>query len=377
MRFKDKIKSDNRDDYFQALAMIESSGNPNAQARTSSAAGLYQFTRGTWNAIVEKMGLNYTENDRFDPEKSRLIVERLTQDNERYLQNSLDREIRPNELYISHFLGMGGARKLLTTYEENPNTKVSEVLSKQAINANKNVFYNKDGSLKNVREFYKWSQDKIRQYMPQEPEYDFYNDPEQLFTEENTIENRESQRMSPQPEPVLDIPQEELYPLVHTQPQESTEETPQVKEAKTNLDQKQKGFIQKLMKATEVQYIDPNETEETTYGHTPQYQQGGYIPPTELTEEEEQEFLKWYGQEPEQPHYDWRGFFKTEKQNKTLKPRLNNYYEDENFHAYSIGYDGRILKSPAHPTYNKTIEAEKELGNKIEFINGRYFINIQ
>ena len=41
-------------DYLLAQAKIESGLNPSARAPTSSAAGLYQFTRGTWLATLEK-----------------------------------------------------------------------------------------------------------------------------------------------------------------------------------------------------------------------------------------------------------------------------------------------------------------------------------
>lgn len=261
MRFKDKIRDNNRDKYFEALAMIESSGNPNAKAPTSSAAGLYQFTKGTWNELVSRMGLDYTEDDRYDPEKSRIVVERFTQQNERYLQNALDREIKPNELYISHFLGMGGARKLLKAYEENPNVSVKGIVDPSSINANRNVFYDKDGNLKSVKQIYNWSKDKIRQYMPEpeEESYDFYNDPEELFTPENTIQNRRSQEYAPKQ--IIDIPQEELHPFVYETTRNKPEEKEIIKQSKEELERRQRGFIQKLIKATEVQYIDPNEEE--------------------------------------------------------------------------------------------------------------------
>ncbi len=58
MRFKDKVKDNIDPEYYRTLAMIESSGNPNAKASTSSASGLYQFTKGTWKNLVDQMGLS-------------------------------------------------------------------------------------------------------------------------------------------------------------------------------------------------------------------------------------------------------------------------------------------------------------------------------
>ena len=95
---------------------------------------------------------------------------------------------------------------------------------------------------------------------------------------------------------------------------------------------------------------------------------------TILTPEEEMAFKKWYGNAIDEDDYDWRGFYLTEKKYDALKPSLESYYKDNpDYHAYSIGFDGRILKSPKHPTYHKTLEAEKHLGNIIEMKDGRYY----
>ena len=45
--------------YLLAQARIESSMNPAARAQTSSAAGLYQFTQGTWLAMLDRHGARH------------------------------------------------------------------------------------------------------------------------------------------------------------------------------------------------------------------------------------------------------------------------------------------------------------------------------
>ena len=159
---KNKVKgNDIPPSYYERLASIESSGNPLAQASTSSASGLYQFTEGTWKEMVEQLGLDYTLEDRFDPDKSLVVVKQFTQKNKDYLERSLGRNVTENELYLSHFLGMGGSRKMLETYEQFPSLTADRVLSPNAIKSNPSVFLNKDGSVKTLGEIYKWSEKKF------------------------------------------------------------------------------------------------------------------------------------------------------------------------------------------------------------------------
>ena len=169
MLVKDKVKNKGIEpDYYKKLAKVESSNNPNAKAQDNcppgeicSAAGLYQFTKGTWKAIVKDLGLDYTLEDRFDPDKSKKVVEEFTRRNANYLRNKLGREPSENELYLAHFMGMGGAKKLLEARNTFPNLTVDKVVSQNSINSNPNVFKNKDGSLKKVEDIYRWSAEKF------------------------------------------------------------------------------------------------------------------------------------------------------------------------------------------------------------------------
>lgn len=156
-----KVLNDPPADYFTKLAHVESNNNPLAKAKTSSAAGLYQFTEGTWNGLTKQLGLNYTLEDRFDPKKARQVVEAFTTQNERYLKNKLGRDPNEAELYLAHFSGMGGANKMLSTLQSDPNTSVKDVFSEKQIKANKSVFLNKDGSAKKVKDIYNWAAKKF------------------------------------------------------------------------------------------------------------------------------------------------------------------------------------------------------------------------
>lgn len=150
-----------KDSYYKRLAEVESSNNPLAQADTSSAAGLYQFTEGTWKGLTKQLGLDYTLEDRFDPIKSRQVVEEFTNKNKNYLMKKLGREPNEAELYLAHFQGMGGANKLLSSLKNNPNANIDSVVGQNAILANRNVFLNKDGSQKKVKDVYNWAAKKF------------------------------------------------------------------------------------------------------------------------------------------------------------------------------------------------------------------------
>lgn len=148
-------------EYFKKLAQIESNNNPNANAKTSSAAGLYQFTKGTWNNIVKELDLDYTEDDRYDPEKSKIVIEKFTEDNRKYLESRLGRTINDGELYLAHFLGRKGAKDLLNTIDADVNLPINETVSEGALNANKSIFLNEDGSPKGTFDILNWANDKM------------------------------------------------------------------------------------------------------------------------------------------------------------------------------------------------------------------------
>ncbi len=120
--------------YLLAQAKIESALDPSARARTSSAAGLYQFTAGTWLETLDRHGarhgLGWADDAidrssgrtavhpgmrghlmalRFDPNASALMAAELARDNAGELRGVLGREPDSAELYLAHFLGAGGA----------------------------------------------------------------------------------------------------------------------------------------------------------------------------------------------------------------------------------------------------------------------------
>ena len=165
-------------DYLFDVARVESGYNPAAQAQTSSARGLYQFTRQTWLATLDRHGANHglawaadaigrdasgrlTVADpalrrqmfdlRDDPTASSHMAAALTGDNRTYLESRIGRAAEPVDLYLAHFLGSGGAAKFLTALAANPDQPGASMMPEAAA-ANRSVFYAADGSMRSLGE---------------------------------------------------------------------------------------------------------------------------------------------------------------------------------------------------------------------------------
>ncbi|MEO5586144.1 MAG: transglycosylase SLT domain-containing protein [Novosphingobium sp.] len=152
-------------DYLLAQAKIESSLNPRAKAGTSSAAGLYQFTNGTWLQTLDRHGTRHGMDwaagaidggrvdpqmraqimaMRFDPSASALMAAELANDNKQALVGVLGREPDSAELYMAHFLGADGAGKFLAALQSDPSQSAAAILPKAAA-ANHGIFYDGNG----------------------------------------------------------------------------------------------------------------------------------------------------------------------------------------------------------------------------------------
>lgn len=150
--------------YLMQQAHAESSFKADAKAKTSSASGLFQFIESTWMNMVDKYGPKHgisTEGKsrdevlemRNDPTKASVMAAEFASENERFLRSHYKGDIGSTELYFAHFMGAGGAASLLNARDENGMQKAAYIFPKAA-QANKNVFYHKDGSAKSLDEVY-------------------------------------------------------------------------------------------------------------------------------------------------------------------------------------------------------------------------------
>lgn len=113
-------------DYYSLIAKIESGNNPNAKNSKSTASGLYQFTRSTWE------GLGYAWSDVFNVNKQNQAIQTFTSNNARGL-SSAGIEVNNASLYAAHFLGLGGARKVFAADDTDT---LASVVGQNVINAN-------------------------------------------------------------------------------------------------------------------------------------------------------------------------------------------------------------------------------------------------
>ncbi len=168
-------------DYLMAQARVESALDPSAKARTSSAAGLYQFTNQTWLNTLDRHGAQHglgwaadaisSTNGRaritdralagsimelrYDPEASSLMAGELAGDNAAYLQQTFGRAPDHTELYLAHFLGAAGAREFIAAHAADPGREAASLFPRAA-GANRSVFYDhgRARSLGEVRDLF-------------------------------------------------------------------------------------------------------------------------------------------------------------------------------------------------------------------------------
>ena len=165
--------------YLMAQAKSESGLNPNAKAASSSASGLFQFLDQSWlgvvkahgaehglgwaaNAITAKKGGGFTVDPsmreavfalRQQAGPSALMAASYASDNASSLSQSLGRDVSGTDLYMAHFLGLGGATKFLRAQCTNGQACAANMFPQEA-RANRSIFYSKDGSARSLDDVY-------------------------------------------------------------------------------------------------------------------------------------------------------------------------------------------------------------------------------
>ena len=147
------------DSYLDAIADVESSGDPFARAQTSSAKGLFQFTKGTWDNLVGRYGEKFgiTVQDIWNPAAQRVMAQILTMENGNQLMRQTGKEPTERDLYLAHFLGPARAA---TVINHQGSQLLAANLFPDAAKANRGIFY-KDGVPVTIEELYKKMGNKV------------------------------------------------------------------------------------------------------------------------------------------------------------------------------------------------------------------------
>src|SRR5262249_17662676 len=166
--------------YLLSTAKMESDFNPTAGASTSSAHGLYQFIEQTWLGTVKEAGGqvgygqyadaitrtasgDYVVVDptarkeimklRDDPVAASAMAGVLTQANSFQLTGKIGRRPTDAELYMAHFLGVGGAAKLINSAVDDPQASAARMFPSAAA-ANRSIFYDRQGNARSISDVY-------------------------------------------------------------------------------------------------------------------------------------------------------------------------------------------------------------------------------
>ena len=165
--------------FLLGAAKRESGYDPAAKARTSSAAGLFQFVDQTWLATLKKHGAKYgyaryaeligqgadgryhvsgaeakkvVMDLRLDPHAASLMAGELASDHASYLRGRVGRNPTAGELYAAHFLGPQGSARLIEAAEKSPSASAAGMFPDAAA-ANRTIFY-RDGRPATVAQVY-------------------------------------------------------------------------------------------------------------------------------------------------------------------------------------------------------------------------------
>lgn len=160
------------------IAYQESRLVANAGAKGSSAKGLFQFIDTTWISAVDKYatragldpvllkrGMGTANDPRFNPVWNSIIAAFHLTDMYKQAKKDLGRDPLPEEVYMYHGFGAGGAKYFLSKRDNEDSVAVTLGSSiKNYPKSNRAWFYNSDGSTKTVGGVKAFFRDKVALY---------------------------------------------------------------------------------------------------------------------------------------------------------------------------------------------------------------------
>jgi hypothetical protein len=173
--------------YLVSQAAQESGFRTDAQAKTSSARGMFQFIESTWLDMVRDHGAKYgladqaakigSGNDgrprvadpaerqailalRDDPRIASAMAAEYARGNQALLSREFGVEVGKTELYLGHFLGANGASKFLTAFRDRPDMPAADLMPEAAA-ANTGVFFDSAGRKRSVGDIHAYFTRKL------------------------------------------------------------------------------------------------------------------------------------------------------------------------------------------------------------------------
>lgn len=125
-----------------AFGKMESGLRPNvSHGQGSSAKGMFGFLGGTWKSVMAKYGDMYNvppDAQPQDPYYSAVMAAAYAKDNLRAMGDVNSAGVREDTaMYLGHHFGPSGGKRIVTAYKTSPDVPVSQAVSPEAYNANR------------------------------------------------------------------------------------------------------------------------------------------------------------------------------------------------------------------------------------------------
>jgi hypothetical protein len=156
------------DSFLSYTSGKESANNPKAQAKTSSASGLYGFTDSTARTVLQRnpeiMERMQKEGISYDP-RERGFVKTLPSHIQKDIATAhakeqakvlSDQGFEPTHanLRMNWFLGEAGGPSFLRKMQEDPNAPAYHAVRQDAVRANQSIFFKSDGTPRTMQEVF-------------------------------------------------------------------------------------------------------------------------------------------------------------------------------------------------------------------------------
>lgn len=152
------------DGHMNKIGMVESGLKSGAKNSKSSASGLYQFTKGTWNEVLGKYGAQYgipEGTSAMDPTANAILGAAYLKENGDTYRNTYGKDPEVTDLYLGHFLGQTGRKRFMDGMNSNPDAPAVNFVKSNQANSNKEIFFDETGAPRSSHQVYELFGNKL------------------------------------------------------------------------------------------------------------------------------------------------------------------------------------------------------------------------